>query len=113
MLEQAIAKIRAEMGNAATGYPSVIGQYLLAHLAVHPDDAAKILPEDKTIKGSLSAMRKAASKHQTDGCSVLTDEEGFAEVARYFGLSKNKSVRNPIMPSRSAPDFDVKLDDFL
>jgi hypothetical protein len=119
MLTEATAKIKAEIDkNQNDTYTRIIGEFLLKHLAAHPDDAEKILTPDKTIKNSLDVMRKEAEKHKSGNCAVLTDTEGFAIILKYFGIDPAGSVTapkaSPAVPELKPPAaFDVRLEDFL
>ena len=131
MVEQAIAKIRAEMNAMPDNtYIQVVGHFVVLHLQAHPEDADKVLVQDKTIAKSLDTMRTEAQRKSRGGVAVLTDEEGFTAVLRYFGAGGEVPTRNgvalaadalaankhavpaPITSGRPS-DFDVKLDDFL
>lgn len=110
----AVMKIRDEMAeNDKHTYVQVIGDYLLRYLEQHPDSAKKILAKDKTIKGSLGAMKAEAQKNQIDGCGVLTDEEGYALVRKYFGLTDKPEAAPVTAPARPSTAFDVDLDELL
>ena len=123
MLEQAISKVRAEMTqNNANSYIQVVGGFLLDHLDKNPQDAEKILVADKTIGKSLDEMRKAAEKKKVGNCAVLTDQDGFEVVLKYFGINTKPSayVTKPVENVTEKPknvtssnDFDVNLDDLL
>lgn len=128
MLAKALEKIRLEMAqNATNTYIQVVGGFLLQHLEQSPQDAEKILVTDKTIGKSLEEMRKEASKKKVGNCAVLTDQEGFAVVLKYFGIestahiaaravpisvSSDKVIQSSVV-SKPANDFDIKLEDFL
>lgn len=120
----AVMKIRDEMAqNVKNPYVQVVGDFLLRYLEQHPEAAEKILAQDKSIKGSLEAMKTEARKHQVDGCGVLTDEEGFTVVLKYYGINGKPSstevafVPAPaaaaVVPARRGIEFDVSLDDLL
>lgn len=112
----AVEKIRSEMGeNANNGYVQVVGGFLLQILEANPESAEKILAEGKTIKGSLDEMQKEARKKQVGNCAVLTDQEGFAVVLKYFGIEEPAAARPVVAPvvARPSVDFDVRLDDLL
>ena len=95
-MKEAIEKIRDEMDkNPKHPYIQVIGQFLLQHIEAHPEAAEKMLAEGKSIKGSLTEMKKEAQKNQVDGCGVLTDEQGFAIVLGYYGVG-DKPVKAKI-----------------
>ncbi|MDB5054440.1 MAG: hypothetical protein JWM44_2490 [Bacilli bacterium] len=83
MLLEANQKLEAEMEQGKK-YVKVIGQYLLDHLKKNPADAAAIMTEGKTIKGSIDAMRQEATKEENGG--MLSDPEGYAVVLHYFGI---------------------------
>jgi len=121
MPSKAIEKLRTEMAqNTANSYIQVVGGFLLQHLESHPQDAEKILVTDKTIAKSLDEMRKAAGKKKVGSCAVLTDQEGFLVVLKYFNIKGepaapvNTNVPTPV-PELTKPtiDFDVRLEDLL
>ena len=114
----AVKKITDEMkANETSGYIQAVGKMLLGYLEAHPEASIRIMAENKTIKNSLAEMRKVASEKKSDNVAVLTDQEGFAVVLRYFdiegepllGLDNYKSAPVPQKPAR----FDVSLEDLL
>lgn len=124
MLKDAISKIQTEMNqNANHPYIKAVGGMLLQHLEVNPGAAEQILAEGKTIKGSLKEMEKEARKKQVDGCAVLSDQEGFVVVLKYFGIAAGQApVKTAAsvakhepkpLPEKPADVFDVKLEDLL
>lgn len=126
MQADAITKLKAEMdGNKNNPYIQVVGDFLLRHLEADPGAAEKILAADKTIGKSLDAMKAEARKKQHNGMAVLTDAEGFTIVLKYFGIEGEVNTGAALAAPTSrptvtapaakpaAPDFDVKLDDFL
>jgi hypothetical protein len=116
---KAIAKIEAEIASSkGASYAKAIGNFLLQHINAHPWDAAKILDEGKTIKGSFDAMRKVAEKQKVAGYAFLTDAEGFATVIKYYGIDAGADPvqeQSVVVPERKASeiDFNVSLDDLL
>ncbi|MFW5916482.1 MAG: hypothetical protein ACOCTM_03315 [Bacteroidota bacterium] len=106
MLKKAKKKVRDEMEEEENPYVEVVGEFLLDHLEENPAAAAKITEEDKSIMGSLNAMRKEAEKNKVDNCAVLTDEQGFAVVLDYFDIEEPDQ-------EKEEEDFDVSLDDLL
>lgn len=116
----AVMKLRDEMAeNSKNPYIQLIGDYLLQHLQQHPEATELILAKDKTIKGGLDAMKAEARKRQVDGCAMLTDEEGYTVVLRYFGLDPKVAAKKaPVAPAArpvkpSGIEFDVNLDELL
>lgn len=128
---KAIEKLQNEMNtNKGNSYIQVVGAFLVQHIQAHPEDAEKILAEGKTIGKSLEAMRKEAEKKKTANVAILTDQEGFAIVLKYFGIESTTAIINPhrsepapVPEPESAPakpqqqktqaDFAVSLEDFL
>lgn len=120
MLNEAIDKIKAEMEKEKNPYVQVIGQFLLRHLENNPDDADKVADKDKTIIGSLKVMQHEAALKKVDGVAVLTDEQGFEIVLKYFGIEGKPDVQDPAIQEpikkeqkHQADPFDVKLEDFM
>lgn len=123
MQTAAITKLNGEITNSNNNpYIQVVGQFLIGHLDKNPQDAEKILTADKTIGKSLEVMQSEASKKKVGNCAVLTDQEGFGIVLKYFGIDGMPAAAAPA-PIPTAPavvtsvssgsKFDVKLDDFL
>lgn len=119
MLNQAITKINTEMEKSkSNAYVQVIGKFLLQHLQAHPGDAEEILTEGKTIENSLAEMKKVAQKQSSGGCAVLTDQEGYDVVLKYFGIKSKVTLPatapDPApVPDKNSISFDVKLEDLL
>lgn len=127
MINKAINKLKTEMDNSKDAYTKIIGEFLLQHLDKYSASAEKILVEGKTIAKSIDEMVKVAKKNAVNGRAMLTDQEGFEIVLKYFGI-KDKVDKTDITPEakpRHAPieniepkpkkdtDFDVSLEDFL
>lgn len=118
MKEQAIKKLRDEMSKNNNPYAQVVGGFLLQCLDQNPEAAEKILIEGKTIMKSLDEMKKEASKKKAGNCVVLTDQEGFAAVLKYYGIEADVNIQTKPLPAQAPPkkiniDFDIKLDDLL
>lgn len=110
MLQQALQKLQKEVGEKSKdAYVQNVGSFLIGHVRKHPEHAAFIIADGKTIAGSLAAMKEEARKNQSNGCGVLSDEEGFAIVLKYFGV--------PVQEQQQAipqPEFSVStIDDLL
>ena len=121
MPTKAIEKIQSEMTkNSTNSYIQAVGGFLLQYLAENPQDAEKILMADKTIGKSLAEMEKEAKKKKSGSCAVLTDQEGFTVVLKYFGI-EGKAAPTPsavVMPPAThrpsqVPSFSVSLEDLL
>ena len=121
MLDKAIEKIKTEMeGNKDNLYIQVVGEYLLQQLKVNPAAAEKIMAEGKTVGQSLGEMRKAAEKKKNGNCAVLTNQEGFEVVLKYFGVEVAVNSAPSVVPVEPVPvpenkavEFDVRLEDLL
>jgi hypothetical protein len=116
-------KLQSEMDkNKSNPYIQVVGNFLLQHLTQNPQDVEKILNSDKTIAKSLDEMRKVAEKKKVGNCAVLTDQEGFEVVLKYFGIDTKSQIfvaerpQNVVEPPKivtRCADFNVSLDDLL
>jgi hypothetical protein len=125
MINEALNKIYDEMEKEKNPYVKIIGNYLLGVLANNEEAAEKIIDKDKTIKKSLEAMMKEASKVKVGNMAMLTDEEGFAIVLKYFGIDKENKEKVKVINTDKVIDFkakkaekeedifNVSLDDYL
>ena len=86
IIEQAIEKVKEEMNSKPNGYKKIIGNHVIGNLAVNKASAKEIVNGNKTLAGSLEAMRKEAEKFKEGNVAVLTDEEGFKVVDKYYGF---------------------------
>lgn len=87
MLEKAIEKLKSEMDeNKNNSYVQVVGNFLVQHITENPDEAEKILTNDKTVLKSLGEMRKVAEKRKTGNFACIDPQEGFSIVMKYFGI---------------------------
>jgi len=124
MLEKAIAKLKTEIdGNKNNPNLKVVGEFLLRQLKSNNAAAEKVVQEDKTIKGSIDKMKETAKTNAVDGCGMLTDEEGFGIVLKYFDI-KFTPVTDALLPikvdkdpvahiaqnKKPDVDFNVELD---
>lgn len=112
MLDKAIEKLKEEIDkNKNNFYIQVVGEFLLQHLDSNPQDAEKVLTEGKTILKSLNEMKKEAEKKKVGNCAVLTDQEGFNVVLKYFGI--NAAATEPPIVKDANTDFNLKFEDLL
>lgn len=124
MVEQAMAKLQAELRvDGVHPYVSAIGNFLMDHIKDNPSAAEKIMAEGKTIVGSMKEMRKEAEKVKVDNCAVLTGEQGFEIVLKYFDITTGdtpikqkdspKVINSVNLSGVAAPRFEASLDEFL
>jgi hypothetical protein len=113
MQAEAIAKINAEVKSSKNPYVHVVGQFLLSHLDTNPEDARLVFNADKTIMKSLGEMRKVAEGRKIDNCAVLTDQEGFDIVLKYFGVGVPDEVQVPPAEEPVSTPSLAELDDEL
>ncbi|SHN87972.1 hypothetical protein [Desulfitobacterium chlororespirans] len=122
-MKEVTEKINNEISkNRNNPHIVLVGQFLLNHLQQNPGDAAKILDKNKSISGSMTAMRKEAEKRKVGNCAVFTDQEGFEIVLKYFGIEGKRislPQTSPVTtepmtePKKQSSSFDVKLEDLL
>lgn len=121
MIGQAMEKIKSEMQSNNNPYVRVVGDFLLKQVEGNEEAAKAVMSGDKTIIKSLDAMRKEASKKKVGNCAVLTDEEGFEVVSKYFGIEEKKITSSNVVslsdykkaPKVNDVEFSVDLDDLL
>lgn len=119
-MEKAIEKLQKEM-KSKDKYIQVIGTYLIGYVNQNKDFAEHIVKEGRTIAGSLSAMKSEAKKNQSGGVGILTDEEGFEIVVKYFEApvevkEEPKKVKKEVEPKAEEKepvenDIDDDLED--
>lgn len=122
MIERAIKKINDEIKKENNPYVKVIGQYLLSIVKNNEDAAEKVIAEEKSIMKSLEEMRKEAEKVKVDNMAILSDEEGFAIVLKYFGIEKEENINIDAVKvidfkakkeEKKEDVLDISLDDYL
>ena len=131
MHDNAVKKITDEIeANKDNAYIQVIGKMLLKYLEAVPESAEKFLTVDKTIGKSFEEMKKAARKKAKDNVAMLTEQEGFEIVLKYFGIENINGIDLGSGPDYSAVNgkvtpnsnyaqekkparFDVNLEDLL
>lgn len=120
MIEEAKKKVNDEMEKCKDKFTKVIGIYILQQIEVNKDAAEKIVKGEKTIKGALDEMKKEAKKVAVGGCGILTDEEGFKIVEKYYGFNaiqteiKGKEDVIPvIIETPKKAKFGVSIEDLL
>ena len=89
MINKAITKINDEMKKENNPYVKLIGEYLLEVIKNNETAAEKILDKDKSIMKSFDEMRKVAEKVKVGNMAMISDEEGFSIVLKYFGIEKS------------------------
>lgn len=102
-IHEASIKISEEMKKERNNpYVKVVGEFLLKEVVENNDAAEAIANSNKTIMGSLEAMRAEAAKKKTGNYAVLTDDEGFNIVCVYYGFERVKVdclvVKTPDIP---------------
>lgn len=122
MIERAIKKINDEIKKENNPYVKVIGQYLLSIVKNNEDAAEKVIAEEKSIMKSLEEMRKEAEKVKVGNMAMLSDEEGFAIVLKYFGIGKEENINIDAVKvidfkakkeEKKEDVLDISLDDYL
>lgn len=116
MYQEAVSKLKTEIEQSKNNpYVQVVGNFLLDHLERNHQYAENIMTTDKTITKSLDEMQKVAAKKKVGNYAVLTDQEGFGIVLKYFGIDSATTISVPTadQKSKSKVDFDISLDDLL
>lgn len=111
-MQQAIDKLRTEMSSKQDGYTQMVGNFLISQLEKEPGLAEKILVPERSISGSLQAMRDEAKKIQKGGMAMFTPEEGFGIVLKYFGSDSKPEEQAAVISQSvaSAPKKQINID---
>jgi hypothetical protein len=111
MLQDALKKLEAEIAaKPKDAYIKAVGAFLMDYVRNTPDHAELIMTNGKTISGSLDACKAEAKKSQSNGVGVLTDDQAFKIVRKYFGIPVPEEAPPP--PPAPAP-LSMSLDDLL
>ena len=120
MTNKALEKINAEMQKDPQNvYMEAVGHYVLDRVAMSPEDAEKILAEDKSLKGCLEEIKKKAQKEAKGGVAVIRDDVVFGWADEYFGIGKNDAAVQIARgaasgtPFPAAPALSIDFNDFL
>lgn len=112
MINESIEKLQKEMNeNKSNSFVQIVGAFLIQHIKENENDCKKVLNKDKTILKSCDEMRKVASKKKVGNYAVLTDEEGFEIVLKYFEMNKSETTTKEV--KNDDTNFDVKFEDLF
>lgn len=114
-MQDAIAKLRAEMKGHPNPYVAGLGEFLINHIEGNPQDAEKFLEQGKTYDGVWESMMEAVKqKEPYKGCVMFMPDEMCAVILQYFGIQGATVTLTTPTPERpSDDDLDVNLTDFL
>lgn len=105
MIQKAIIKINTEMQKYPDNkYIEDIGHHIIDSITTE-ENAKAVLDEKKSIKGALKKIEEACRKAAINGFGMIPDEEGFAIVDKYFGISAAPSV--PAVPAPGKVSLDI------
>jgi hypothetical protein len=124
MLDKAIEKLNDEVNrNKNNPNIKVVWEFLRKQLNMNNGASEKVLQEGKTIKGSIDEMEKVAKTKAVGGCGMLTDQEGFEIVLKYFDIKYTpiasipipiEVAKDPVAPiapnKKPSVEFNVELD---
>jgi hypothetical protein len=85
-VQEAIEIITMEMFDNRNPYVQVVGKFLSDYINNSPECGEKFVDSKKTLSQSLLVMKKEAEKVKVDNVAVLTDEQGFEIVLKFFGF---------------------------
>lgn len=96
---KAIEKLKAEISQSEEKYVELVGNYLISYIEKRKDISVEgVLEASKSIVGSIEEMAKVAFENTvmkdsqkdgmdcTQGVGMLSDQEGYEIVLKYFGL---------------------------
>ena len=93
MIEQAIAKINEEMQkDPSNSYLEIIGQHVIDQCG-NENVANAVMNEKKTLAGAMKEVMTVAKTKTHGNYAVLTDDEVFEIVEKYFKIEKQETKR--------------------
>ena len=97
MLQEIIDKFEKECEkNPDDMMKRVICNHVVEKLQEAPEKHLKNIIDSKlSISGAIGRMRDEARKQETGGYAVLSDEQGFAIIDKYFGLGTTADTQSP------------------
>ncbi len=109
MLQKVIDALEKECRkNGNSHMYEVISNHLISQCEANSqvlEIMAKAIDEKKSINGAIGKMRDEAKKRAVGGYGILTDEEGFEIVRKYFGIKKEKNEEERTAEIVSLTDF--------
>lgn len=99
----AIEKINTEMQKRPDDlYMEIIGHYIIDRCGADEACEKKASAEGKTLTGAMAAVRNAAQKKAVNNCAVLTPNEVFSNIDKYFGFPADTRAQDRAMVSVSS-----------
>ena len=124
MIMKAIQKINTEMQkNPTDTYTEIIGHYIIDRCG-DEITAARVADEKKSLKGAMEAIMQLATKKKQGNVAVLTPQDVFGAVDKYFGMITDEeaqemaiaaacgATKTPVKPP-VAKKVALNLSDFL
>ena len=94
----AIEKINTEMQKRPDDlYMEIIGHYIIDRCGADEACEKKASAEGKTLTGAVTAVRNAAQKKAVSNCAVLTPDEVFSNIDKYFGFPADARAQERAM----------------
>lgn len=93
MIMKAIQKINTEMQkNPTDTYTEIIGHYIIDRCG-DEITAARVADEKKSLKGAMEAVMQLATKKKQGNVAVLTPQDVFGAVDKYFGMITDEEAQ--------------------
>lgn len=108
VIEQAIEKIKQEMGKENNAYITYIGNYVIENIEINKPTAEKIVKGSKTISGSLKKVQSEARKIAQNGVAMLAEREVLSIVAKYFEFEGVQSSVEDVQPNAKVIELPKK-----
>lgn len=105
MIQKAIIKINTEMQKAPNDkYLEALGHHVIDTITTE-GNAKAVMNEKKTLAGAMAEVKGAARKMATNGVAIMADDDVYAIVDKYFGISAAPSV--PTVPTPGKVSLDI------
>lgn len=102
MIQQAIIKINTEMQKSPDNkYIETIGHHVIDAITTEAN-AKVVLDEQKNLAGAMAKVRDKARGQAVNNVAVMADDEVYAVVDEYFGLTAA-----PVAPAPGKVSLDI------
>lgn len=105
MIQKAIIKINTEMQKSPNDkHLEAIGHHVIDTITTE-GNAKAVMNEKKTLAGAMAEVKGAARKMATNGVAIMADDDVYAIVDKYFGISAAPTA--PAAPASGKVVLDI------
>ena len=105
-------KLREEINKATDPYAKAVGSFILSM-------NLQTVPEGKTLKACMEAIKAKAKQRAVSGVAVVEDHMVYGWAAEYFGLvpdapkAQTPVIHTPVAEPKHTDDLDFDLEELF